>query len=201
VGRRSGPTVAVAVSTPADGQRRASAGGVVPTGRFLDLFLGLVAGTGTRSRADCGADHGAWRASHDRAQRGAGRAAPEGAGPGPGLVVTFGRFARHRTGHGTDATTDDRADRATDRHADGRAAERAGAGPDGLLAVLFVLGRGAVGLRIDWLARAVECIVVEHVPLVDVAGVVLVHVGLLVAGSPVKTPGRRRPTTSMAQPY
>ncbi len=144
VGRRCGPTVE---------HRRADGAGDVPAvavsgggGRrrvgLFDLFLGLVAGTGTGAGADSGTDDGA-RRSGDRAtdrarRRRRRRARPARRRPRRHLRSPHRRRRRprHRCRH-----RPPRPDRATDGHADGRATERPGAGADGLVAVLLVLGR------------------------------------------------------------
>jgi hypothetical protein len=101
---------------------------------LFDLFLGLVAGTGASSRTDSGADDGTRRSGDRATDEGPGSTATERAGPGAGLIITFGRLADDRTGDGTDGATNDSARRATDGHPDGRAAEGAGTGADGLIA-------------------------------------------------------------------
>ena len=145
-GPRSGPTVAVAV--PRRPWPAPCVSGRLGPGRrvaLLDLFLGLVADTGAAGRADGATDDRAGRPGDRATERRTGGAAAQRAGAGAGLVVALGRLAGHRAADRTDAATDDRADRPADGHPDGGAAERAGAGADGLLAVLLVLGSGAVG--------------------------------------------------------
>ena len=143
----AGPTASVALSASAGvgpaSSRLRSAG----LGRaLLDLFLGLVAGTGTAGRADRATDDRTGRSGDRAADDRAGGAATERTGARAGLVVAFGSLTGDRAADGADRATDHRTGRATDGHADRCAAERTGAGADGLAAALLVLRGGAATL-------------------------------------------------------
>ena len=116
--------------------------------RFLGLLLGLV--------ADARATGGTDRATDDRAGRPGDRAADGGTGEPAGQRRRRPSRPRRRprSPHRPCAppaapidATDDGAERSADGHPDRRAAERAGAGTDGLAAVLLVL-RGGAGRRV-----------------------------------------------------
>jgi hypothetical protein len=105
----------------------------------LQLFLGLVAGTGATGCADGTTDHRTWWASDRATDQGASGATTERTGAGSTFVVTFRSLTGNGTADGADRATDHRARRSTDGHPNGGAAERAGTGADGLAAVLVVI--------------------------------------------------------------
>ena len=207
MGRRSGPTVGSRVAGAVAGvivSARIVLGGRIG---FLDLFLGLVAGTGTPTGPDRSADHGSRRSGDRAPDEGPRGSATERTRAGSGRVVAFARLARDRTGDGADATTDHGSDGATDGHPDGRAAERAGARANRFTAMLFVLGCGP--RAVAW-ERGIEGVVVPKVSavfvrlvrvrLVGQSRVVAVHVGLLNVWQPAVSPDWRRRSTSVGQP-
>src|SRR5215207_5054247 len=99
---------------------------------LLGLFLGLVARARPTGRPNGAADDRTRRSGDRAADRRTGEPAGHATGARAGPVVTLGRL------------TGERAARRADRAADGSATKRPGTGTHGLVAVLFVLDRGAV---------------------------------------------------------
>jgi hypothetical protein len=113
---------------------------------LLDLFLGLVARSGTACGTDGATDDRAGRSGDRATDERAGRGATQGTRARTGLVVAFGRLTGDRATDGADRATDDRTGRPTDGHADGCAAESAGTGTHRLGAAFLVFWGCATAL-------------------------------------------------------
>jgi hypothetical protein len=113
---------------------------------LLGFLLGLIAGAGACSSANCAADYRARRATEDCTDRGSSGASGNRARTCTGLIVTFGGLSGHGSADRADRAADNRARRAAHRHSDGSAAERACPGADGLAPALLILRGGIVEL-------------------------------------------------------
>jgi hypothetical protein len=131
-------------------------------GSFLfRLFFHLITGPGPRAGSDGPADKRARRARDRATDDGAGHGTSRTAGRRAGLVVTLGRLAGCRATSRADGATDQGARRTRDRAAHEGATDGAGAGPDGLVAVLPVLWERVVA-QVTILAQISISIVVRH---------------------------------------
>jgi len=106
---------------------------------LLDLFLYLVASSGTAGCADGATDDRAGRSGDRATDQGAGRGATERTRARSSLIVAFGSFTGDRAADSADRAANDCTGGATDGHTDGRAAEKAGTGAHGLRPALLIL--------------------------------------------------------------